>query len=78
MRIVEEFQEWCKPPRMSEPSEQPELLPDDESAEPHAVAKPRILSRPQKTLQEVMFREALGALPQISTLTVLGDLRLRL
>jgi len=63
---------------MSDASEQPELLPNDETAPFRAGGTPRILSRPQKTLQEVIFREALGALPRISSITVLDDLRLRL
>jgi hypothetical protein len=40
--------------------------------------KPRILSRPQKTLQEVMFKEALAALPVIAALSDLSQLRIRL
>jgi hypothetical protein len=43
-----------------------------------APDKPRILSRPQKTLQEVMFKEALAALPVIASLADLSLLRLRL
>ena len=36
---------------------------------------PRILSRPQKTLQEVMFKEALAALPALAPLTDRAQLR---
>ena len=52
----------------------PELFSTSSSA----PDKPRILSRPQKTLQEVMFKEALAALPVIAPLSNLNDLRPRL
>lgn len=42
------------------------------------VRKPRILARPQRTIQEVMFKEALAALPVIATLDDLSQLRFRL
>ena len=37
--------------------------------------KPRILARPQKTLQDVMFRESLAALQNLSSVSALDELR---
>ncbi|SRR5208283_172206 len=53
--------------------------PDFFEAQPApAESRPRIISRPQKTIQEVMFKEALAALPVISSVSDLSQLRLRL
>lgn len=61
---------------------QPELLnpPDSRQAAPGDALPqlPRILNRPQKTLQEVLFRESLLALSQIGDVTHILELRPRL
>lgn len=49
----------------------------EESREQDA-GMPRILSRPQRTIQEVMLKEAIAALPAIASLSDLSRLRLGL
>ena len=43
-----------------------------------APDKPRILARPQKTLQDVMLKESVASLPVIATLVNIDELRMRL
>jgi len=41
----------------------------------HAIGNPRILNRPQKTLQDVLLKESLSALPHADSITQIAELR---